>query len=558
MALGSVTSLGVGSGFELQTMLEDFRAIDEQPINLKKTAETRLENQISEFDTINAKLIQLKSSALNLSLKSNFNEREMTVSDEEIAQATVQTGTELSSYSLDTQRLASKSSWQSAGVEAQDSAMYAKPITSINTSKESAVSEDSTLTFTVEHPTGTKEIQVDIAAGSSLEEIALAINKSSSNLGEDGNSYVTAGLASGDNGYYIRLSSTNEESSQNSQIVLSQGPDFIAPDLTFSYKAGAAGASTYVSVPPGATYQDVVSIVNNDKNNSSISAALINDGSSENPWSLTFTADNTGEENRIFLTNIQMTEKQGAENASLNAAFSINGFEYQRQTNDNIDDVVQGVSFGLKKVGETELTVTSSTEDLRTEIISLIDTFNELVNQIDSNSKFSTKEEENGILSDVYSVKSIPSTLLSLFSTSINTGGEITSIFNLGLDINKDDGSITLDEKKLDEAFNSAPDEVADLFLGNTDKEIKGLADILNDSLQNMTNSFGIMNTEKSAAEAKMDRLQNSIEEAETRLDKKYEILAEDFVRLDSFIGQMNNQSDYLKSVIDSFNNSQE
>jgi len=32
-SLGSITSLGVGSGFDLQQMLEDFRKVDESPIN---------------------------------------------------------------------------------------------------------------------------------------------------------------------------------------------------------------------------------------------------------------------------------------------------------------------------------------------------------------------------------------------------------------------------------------------------------------------------------------------------------------------------------------------
>ena len=36
MALGSISSLGVGSGFELQQMLDDLRAVDETSINIKQ------------------------------------------------------------------------------------------------------------------------------------------------------------------------------------------------------------------------------------------------------------------------------------------------------------------------------------------------------------------------------------------------------------------------------------------------------------------------------------------------------------------------------------------
>ncbi|MCG8638480.1 MAG: flagellar cap protein, partial [Desulfobacterales bacterium] len=98
MTLGSITSLGVGSGFELQDILDKLRQADEITVNLKEAEKTKLEAQVTEFDSINAKLIQMRSSALSLSLESNFLERTATLSDEDIASATAIVGTELASY----------------------------------------------------------------------------------------------------------------------------------------------------------------------------------------------------------------------------------------------------------------------------------------------------------------------------------------------------------------------------------------------------------------------------------------------------------------------------
>lgn len=64
---------------------------------------------------------------------------------------------------------------------------------------------------------------------------------------------------------------------------------------------------------------------------------------------------------------------------------------------------------------------------------------------------------------------------------------------------------------------------MASLFIGDSDKGITGLGDILNDKLTQMTRSTGLANGEKTAAEEKIDRLTTGIETATERLDKRYE-----------------------------------
>ncbi len=555
MALGTITSLGVGSGLDLQDMLDKLKKADETTINMQKADEDKLTKEISEFDKLNAKLVQMKSSALDLSLKSNFMDRTVSLSDDDIATATVESGSKATSYSLDIKSLASKSSWQSKGVDKEDTAMYAAPSTSIKSASEPALNSDTPLSFTIGYGDDQKTISLNLKSGSSLEDIAKAINSDKQNLSADGTNYVTATVKAGDNGSYIRLAATESDGNKNQQILVQNGPDFIAPDLTFSYKTGANGSPVYVSVPPDSSYKDVVSIINDEKENSGITAAMVNDGSSENPWHLTLTANSTGEDHRIFLNGINMTEMQGADNASLNSSFTLNGYEYQRQTNDNISDVALGLNINLKKIGKTELTVSPSSDNVKKEITSLIDTYNDFVKEINDNSAYSTDvNTPSGILSDDYSVKALGPDLASLLGTKVTTKDSgFTSLFDLGMEINKD-GTISLDEKKLDSALSSSFDDVKNLFLGDEDKGIKGLGDILNDKLRDMTSDSGTLTGEKNAAQEKIDRLKKNIEESQARLKKKYDLMAQQFVRLDSLIGTMNNQSKYLTGIIDSYN----
>ncbi|MGD9824485.1 flagellar filament capping protein FliD [Desulfobacter sp.] len=557
MGLGSITSLGLGSGLELQDILDQLREVDKVPIDIKETQKTKLEAQVVEFDSINAKLIQLKSSALSLSLESNFMERTAGISDEEIATASVISGTKQSTYTIDVHQLATKSSWQSTGVEEESSLMYATPSTGIASSDTLVVTETTPLSFTIGHGDDQKSITLDIEADSSLEDIAKAINTAAGNLSDDGTTYVSATVETGSDGNYIRLASTDDNSLNNNQILVSEGPDFVVPDLMFSYQTGAASDPVYVSVPPGTSYQDTVSLINGDTNNSGVTAALINDGSADTPWHLTLTSDTEGESNRIFLNGINMTEIQGADDASLNASFSVDGYEYQRQTNEGLEDVIQGVTLNFEKTGEAQLTISSDTDNIKEKITQLIDTYNELIAEIDTQTQYDQDEETDGILSDVYAIKSLGSDLLSFMTNLIDTGGDITSLLDLGVELNED-GSITLDETALDDAFSSSFEDVVSLFIGDSDNGITGLGDILNDKLKEMTSSTGVVNGEKTAAEEKIDRLTTSIETATERLDKRYEVMAQQFVRLDALIGTMNSQSDYLTSMFDSFNNSQE
>ncbi|MCK5312105.1 MAG: flagellar filament capping protein FliD [Desulfobacteraceae bacterium] len=555
MTLGSVSSLGVGSGFELQQMLDDLRAADETSINIKESEKTRLTEQIVEFNSLNAKILQMKSDALSLSLESNFMDRTATI-DEEVALATVQTGSTISSYSLDIDRLASKSAWQAdTGAAGSSAVMYAEPTTSYTTFTEATVGVDTALSFTVEHEDGQQTISLTIAANSSIQDIVDAINADSENINGD-STYVTATAATSDDGSYVKLSSTTKDTTENSQILVTEGPAFITPDLNFSYQVGAGNDPVYVVVPPGASYDSVVTLINDDANNSGMTAAMVDTGVGATPWKLTFTADATGEDSRISISaNLTMTEIQGAVAESLNAAFSIDGVDYQRQSNNDIDDVIQSVSLTLKKVDSTQVSISASTEAMKEKIIDLIDTYNEINADIDLKTAYATDvNDAGGILSNIQSLKSLDSILFDLLGTIVDTGTSITSLADLGMETNQD-GTITLDQSVLNEAFASSLDDVTALFIGDSDRGIEGLGDTLNVKLRSMTNSStGIVNAEKSTMQEKIDTLTDSIETATQRLDRKYDQMARQFIQLDSFIGRMNSQMNYLGSMLDAFN----
>ncbi|WP_148278153.1 flagellar filament capping protein FliD [Desulfobacula toluolica] len=658
MATGSITSLGIGSGLDLQDILDQLKGVDETRITAKKNKKTQFQNQVDAYNTINAKLFSIKSDALNLSLASNFLDNSISVTDEDVISATVGDGYDESSYSVDVTQKAKRNSWESAAVGSKTDTMFTEPasgiadhdttavisqnealtmyygtyegistdnsiaagttddtfaingvnigivnisdkdsdnalVNAINFRTEehgvtASVNDDGILTLkSADHSdievtmdagtqavfggtgnmsnTGREQIDISLTPGMTLDEIADKVNNSSSNKDEKGNQLVNASFTRGDNGdYYIRLSPASGGNSADSEITVA-GFDWVAADTTVAI--GQDDSTMYLSVAPGTTYEEMTNLINGSKDNTGVTAAMIDNGDSTNPYQLTLTSDETGEDARISLANLAgLTQVTGAGAQSLNAEFTVNGISYSRQSNTSINDVITGVTFDLKNTGESTLNIDVNHDTVKEGILSMIEGFNDLVSYIKgtetetedtSKTKDETEEDTDNPLDGSSSANRIIYQLKSLLTNTINLDTNYTSLTDLGLEISST-GTISIDEDTLDEAMAADPDAIKSLFLGNTDEEITGLADIINNAVTDMVSSTGIATTEIDEAEAKITRIDKDIETETQRLTKKYETMAREFARLDTYISQLNSQAGALTSMIDAFSKANE
>ncbi|MCP4118200.1 MAG: flagellar filament capping protein FliD [Desulfobacteraceae bacterium] len=563
MATGSITSLGLGSELGLQDILDKLKEVDQGQITVKKNKKTDLQNQVDDYNGVNAKLFAMKADALNLSLQSSFIENSVSVSDEDILTATANDGIKEASFSLEVTQKAQRNSWQTVGFAKPDSLITAEPVTGITDVDAAVTTVDETMTITYgplapPAPATPKTMDINLTAGMSLTEIAEAVNTSSANKDTDGNLLVTASVVkNSDDEYYIRLSDKSGGTSADSQITVA-GFDYVKADKLISIAQSDTTTPMYLSLAPGATYEQAVNQINSASDNPGVTAAIVNTGDAVDPYRMTLTADDTGEDSRITISDFDMDEVSGAGGASLNSTFTLNGILYQRQTNDGISDVIPGVTLNFKKAGESTVTVKKDMSNVRENIVSLVEKFNDLLSDLTVSKKYSEKdsdseESEKNSLAGSISMKRLSSDLKSLLGTSIDTDSDYSSLFDIGLEINRD-GTITLDEKKLDTAIDSDPEAIASLFLMDLDTGAKGLGDIFNDGLLDMVSSHGIVGTEKSAAETRIKRLDTDILTSTQRLEKKYETMAKEFARLDSYISSISAQKNALTSMIDSFN----
>lgn len=554
---GSITTLGIGSGLDLQNILDQLKEVEKSPITSKENQKSDLKKKINAYNSVNTKLFSMKSAALSFSLKSDFLKNRVSVSDEDILTARANDGIAQSSHSIEVIKKAQYNSWQTEGVSSAGTVIYEEPETGIVSKTQSVTTESATMDIMYGALGSQQTININLDSGMSLTQIVEAINTSETNKNQEGKQLAMASVGNNNGNFYIRLAAASGGNSADSQISIA-GFDYIKADTTVSLGKANSADPMFLSLAPGTTYEQMADNINNASDNPGVTAAIVDTGTLENPFRLTLTSNSTGEKNRILIQNLPMTEVAGAGGESLNAIFTLNGVQYQRQSNEGINDVISGVTLNFKKTGESSLGIQKNLDSVKDNIISLVKGFNELISEIkgsniENDSDPGADETENP-LSGSYGLISMISRLKALMTTHVDSGSKYTSLVDLGLAVNKD-GTLTLDETTLEQAIASDPEAVQSLFISDSEAGITGLGDIINDGIAAMVSSQGIVSTEIDAAEIRMERLDRDILTATERLDKRYKTMTAQFVRLDSYISRLNNESSFMQSMIESLNN---
>lgn len=556
--VGSISTIGVGSGLDLQGIMDQLREVDEKALlEPKQTRVTAYAAQLEEFSVVKNKLFTMKSAALNLSLSSTFLSRSVSSSDEDVLTATVSDGSSTQSATVDVTSIASKSSWISSNGASSTGAIVYVPTSAESTtgvadkstaSVSTGVGNQLNITFG-----GSESITVDVPDGTVLDDgtatsLVGRINAASAS--------VTASSFEQDGAWYLRVETATPGGigEANRVTISSNGTDLAmaAPDRTFAYTMD--GETISVAVAADTTLTGLLSLINDDADNPGVTASVIDDGQSS-PYRLALKANATGEDNRIdistHLADLVLAEQNGAGGSSLNARISVDGIAYQRQTN-SFSDVMSGVTLTLKDAGSASVTVAANTDTLKTLVIDLVAAYNDLVQEIKTNIAYSEDTGEFGVLAGT-TIRDLPLSLQSLMTREVGagTGGNITTMFDLGMSFERD-GTISIDSTVLASKLESNPTEVQDFFLGNDDEGIVGFADLVNEQLRTLTSSTGQVEAEKNGAQSRMDALELLITSETDRLNKKYELLSKQFVQLDRYMNQMTSISNYLNSQFNS------
>ncbi len=270
-----------------------------------------------------------------------------------------------------------------------------------------------------------------------------------------------------------------------------------------------------------------------------VSASIINDGT-ENGYRLVITADTAGDTIDIIGTGdltIDTVTNGHAINGSKAHAI-IDGINYYSSSN-TLTSAIHGTSITLMDIsdsGSDRVSIVADSENVMIEQIDeIVSAYNEIYQFVEG----------------IYD--SDPTLANTMRSVVRNLKGYLTNsaLLNLGVSSDWETGYLSFDSSVLSEVYEEDPDAVVYSLLGDDDYE--GIFVQFDDYVAELVNgSSGFLATKSSTIDSKIDRLNDSIESMEMRLEKRQATLEASFTAMESLISSLNSQAEYLENFFQS------
>jgi flagellar hook-associated protein 2 len=317
----------------------------------------------------------------------------------------------------------------------------------------------------------------------------------------------------------------------------------------------------------GASLNDLRDLINSDPNNvGDVRADVIFDGTAHR---LIVAGTRTGAANDITITTdiagpagggspfLDATLAQAATDSQIQAL----GMTITRASN-TLTDVIPGVTFELRGVHDVAdpdaiIDVARDDEPMVESLQALVDAYNEVRNFTSAQSNFNEETGTAGPLSGDFTIRGIQRRLPDVLSSQYAFGtNPFTSLGELGVRFDRD-GLLTLDTDVLEGALDTDPQAVRQLLSG--DGITDGVATALARALDPITESgTGAIASRDAGLEEQIEALDATIERTERRLVQREELLIRQFTRLETLVGQLNAQGNFLSTAFAALQNSQQ
>ena len=349
------------------------------------------------------------------------------------------------------------------------------------------------------------------------------------------------------------------------------------------------GSSFDVEIESGAnTLADLRNAINDAEANIGIRASIINDDSGAR---LVLTSNETGEDNLISVTasdddgnnrdNTGLSQliydpddinavgdggviHDGQElTAASNATVYIDGLTVTSASN-TIDNVVEGVSINLLAAQNSDdfsagntinLSVQNDSGAIKDSINEFIDVYNSFIDIVDQLTVVVVNDGNTGNLTGVLTgdstVRNLLSNIRSQFSTGVDSNpSNLQFLVNIGISTD-DEGKLTLDDGRLDEALSDDFAAIGNLFSGDD-----GLSERLSDSLAGYSGSGGVLELRRQSLQQTLNGVDDQREALEERISLTEARLFSQYQAADALIGSLNNTLNFLNtSLINNRNN---
>ncbi len=212
-----------------------------------------------------------------------------------------------------------------------------------------------------------------------------------------------------------------------------------------------------------------------------VTATIINDGGST-PYRLALSSDSLGVSHSMKITTsggdgtintllahdpagLPAAQHLSQTVTAQNANFKVDGVTVSKTSN-TVSDVIPGVTLTLSKVttSAATLTVARDTATVSSSITGFVKAYNDLAGTLKNLSAYDATSQKGAILLGDSTVRSLQSQLRSMLNTPVTgTSGNLTTLSDVGVSFKKD-GTLELNQTKLDSVMASNFSDIASLF----------------------------------------------------------------------------------------------
>ena len=327
-----------------------------------------------------------------------------------------------------------------------------------------------------------------------------------------------------------------------------------------------SGKNFDLSVPAGATLQQVRDSINSQFSTAGLSANILTD-SNGSRLILTSTKGGVG-------SDLTMSGNSGIDtgytvvDSPQNAKYTIDNIPAE-STSNNITDAVSGVSIKLLSLSPTvtandpnpnpprtamTISVSTSATALKSGVKGFVDTYNALLKAMNAETKV-TKDAAGNSIAATLTGDSTMRTLQSAIRNEFNAlsgNGTLKSLAQFGVTTDQDTGALSIDSKQWDKAVATNAADINSIFSGKT-----GLLARLTAATDGYAKaSTGILATRTTSLADSLKDLTKQQTDLDDRLTTMQDSLTRKYTAMDTLVAQLRQQSSSILGTLSALSNS--
>ncbi|WP_432799683.1 flagellar filament capping protein FliD [Poriferisphaera sp. WC338] len=310
--------------------------------------------------------------------------------------------------------------------------------------------------------------------------------------------------------------------------------------------------------------EDILTKINDG--NVGVKATIINDGSGSAPFRLSLTSTKEGSQGAFVFDDggtdlgaFNLSEAQDA--VVFYGAGNVADSLVITSSTNTVKDLVAGVTIDLKSTSQEAVQLTVGRDDnaITDAVKGFVDSFNSLVNTLDTYDSYNAETQERGLLLGDFAVSTVRTSMYNaiLFGNNGLTG-RYTSLNQIGITVGGK-GQVQFDSAKLQTALETDREAVIDLFTYKKTEEDadgkeviveSGIGVEINELLKSLTDGEGgAIQRRLDTIDSQIELNNKKIEDFDVRLAAKRARLESQFVAMEKALADMQSQSAALGQI---------